>query len=152
MAQKQLTPVERQFIKEYLKPSNQFNATQAYLKIKPSVKLQSAMTLASAMLAKSHIKLAIQKYQDTQIANTISSKEYLIKQAHRIGIKAEKADKLNTALSSVEVKAKLNQVYQQDTQGQEDYTNMLAKLVVVQGDLNVNTQNNVTLPENDSQV
>ena len=41
MAQKQLTPIERQFIKEYLKPSNQFNATQAYLIIKPSVLIPS---------------------------------------------------------------------------------------------------------------
>ena len=131
-----LKPVEKAIIKEYI--SNGFIGKLAYLTVKPNVSAKTAESESSRLLAQSHIQTEIARIQDSEFADAVASREYLIKEAHEIGQEARKADKLNTALSAVEAKGRLNQVYDKDNVPMDGYTNLIQTLV------QVNVQHNVT--------
>ena len=61
-------------------------------------------------------------------------------QAHKLGLKAEDNDKLDTALKAVDSKAKLAGLYTQEVDPGEGYGDLLRTLVIVNGDVNVNAQ------------
>ena len=130
-----IKPVDKQLIKEYI--SNGFNGKLAYLTVKPNVTSSTAESASCRFLAQPHIQAEIKRIQDSDFADAIASREYLIKEAHDIGQLAKTQDKLNTALSAVEAKGRLNKIYDKDNVPMDGYTNLIQTLVQV----NVNTSN-----------
>lgn len=135
MAVPKLKPVEKAIIKEYM--GNGFNGKLAYLTVKPNVTARTAETNSSKMLMQPHVQAEIQRIQDSDFADAVASREYLIKEAHDIGQEARATQKLNTALSAVEAKGRLNRIYDKDNAPMDGYTNLIQTLVQV----NVNTGN-----------
>lgn len=129
-----IKPVDKAIIKEYL--SNGFKGPLAYLTVRPNVTAATARVNASKLLTQPHIQAEIQRIQDSDYADAVASREYLIKEAHDIGELAKSQDKLNTALSAVEAKGRLNKVYDKDNVPMDGYTNLIQTLVQV----NVSTQ------------
>lgn len=124
-----LKPVEKAVIKEYM--SNGYNGKLAYLTVKPHVTAKTAETNSSKMLLQPHIQAEITRIQDSDFADSVASREYLIKEAHEIGEEARATQKLNTALSAVEAKGRLNRIYDKDNAPMDGYTNLIQTLVQV---------------------
>ena len=137
MASKKLKPHENALIKEFM--SNGFNRSLAYLKIKPATLPGSARTASSKFFLQPHIKDEIYRLQKTDRSNKVSSKEYLTLRSHNIGLKAENASKLNTALRAIDQVARINGLYNQQSEEMGGYEDLLKTLVVVNGDVNINT-------------
>lgn len=135
MAKKKLDPAKRKFVNTYLK--NGFNGTQAYLAVSPMVSRETAATMANKYLNLPEVQNEIEKVQDREFADSVASREYLIKEAHDIGLEARVEKKLNTALQAVEVKGRLNKVFDKENQDMGGYEDLLRTLVVVQGDVNI---------------
>lgn len=129
MAVPKLKPIEKAVIKEYM--SNGFNGKLAYLTVRPDVTAKTAGTNASKLLLQPHVKAEMIRIQDSGFADAVASREYLIKEAHNIGQEARKQDKLNTALSAVEAKGRLNRIYDKDNAPMDGYTNLIQTLVQV---------------------
>ncbi len=106
--------------------NNNFNKTQAWVDTFPDSKPKSAITsFCKLLLVNEGVKRALDKAVAEHLAlidtKSIASREYLIQQSHEIGLKAEKSDKLDTALNAIEKKAKLAGVYQ-EKQGGDKYS------------------------------
>lgn len=130
-----LKPFDKQLINEYI--GNGFNGKLAYLTIRPGVSAKTAEVNSSKLINLPHIQAEIARIQDSDFADAVASREYLIKEAHAIGLEAKADKKLNTALSAVEAKGRLNKVYDKDNVPMEGYTNLIQTLVQV----NVNAGN-----------
>ncbi len=137
-----LKPVEKAVIKEYM--GNGFNGKLAYLTVKPGVTAKTAGVCASRLLLQPHVKAEIQRIQDSDFADSVASREFLIKEAHDIGVEARSKDKLNTALSAVEAKGRLNRIYDKDNAPMDGYTNLIQTLVQVNVS-NGNTKESATI-------
>ena len=124
-----LKPVEKAVIKEYM--GNGFNGKLAYHTVRPDVTAQTAGVKASQLLLQPHVQAEIARIQDSDFADSVASREYLIKEAHNIGIEARADKKLNTALSAVEAKGRLNRIYDKDNAPMDGYTNLIQTLVQV---------------------
>jgi phage terminase small subunit len=111
-----LTHTEELFIAAYIK--NGGNGTQAYLEVRPKASWQTAKANASRMLKKPAVISELQKVKSEKQDEAIASKEYLIKEAHEIGKDAYKKEKHGAALKAVEVKGKLNKVYDEEPEMQ----------------------------------
>jgi hypothetical protein len=79
---KELTDVQDAFCKEYL--NNGFNATQAYLTVKPNVTNRSAGVNASKLLGKYEVQKHLQQLQHKSIAtspNPLPAREEMVQKA-----------------------------------------------------------------------
>ena len=137
-----LKPFEKQLIKEYI--GNGFNGKLAYLTARPNVSVRTAEVNSSKIINLPHIQAEIARIQDSDFADAVASREYLIKEAHEIGLEAKADKKLNTALSAVEAKGRLNKVYDKDNVPMEGYTNLIQTLVQVNVSAG-NTKESVTI-------
>ena len=133
-----LKPLHKSIADAYI--GNGFNGQAAYLKVRPKVTINTAKVNACRILAKPEVQEYILNKQDQTHVKTISSRDYLIKQAHRIGETAEQSEKLDTALKAIDSKAKLAGIYTQEMQPMEGYADLLKTLVIVNGNVNVNTK------------
>lgn len=134
-----LKPIERSFVNTYL--SNGFNGTRAYLSIRPRVTYASATVQAANLLGKHSVKQAIEDKQESKYDASVASRGYLIQEAHDIGRKALSRNKHSTALNAVDVKARLNGVYDKGQEDMTNYTTLMQSLVVnvnVSGDKDQN--------------
>ncbi len=123
-----LSCLEELFVSEYI--SNGFNGTQAYLKVRPDVKEESAAVSSARWLDKVTVKNAIDARLDMrkeEANGSIASKDYLTKEAHEIGKEAREDKSYGAALNAVDLKAKLNQVCKEDTE-QGKYTNTMTNI------------------------
>jgi phage terminase small subunit len=102
---------EERFVAEYIKNGN--NGTKAYLAIKPTVSPNSAAVSAHRLLQKTSVMNALEDITDKSKEEAIASKQYLINEAHEIGKEARSKGVYGSALKAVEVKGKLNRVYEE---------------------------------------
>lgn len=77
-----LTDKQRMFIIEYI--NNDFNGTQAYLKVTPSVTPESAAVESSRLLRNVNIKQAIKDYLDEVLGQYKDTLEYEIIQTYKL--------------------------------------------------------------------
>jgi hypothetical protein len=136
-----LSAIDQAFLDNYIK--NGYDGTNAYLTIKPNVTRASASVLAHRLLKRDDIKAALDIKQTESAQSAIASRDYLIQEAHEIGMEARTAGKLNTALTAVETKGKLNRVYDRESDNPADYGKLIQTLVI-QGDMNVYNEPNDT--------
>jgi len=129
-----LPPVHAAFVREYV--SNGYNGTNAYLKVKPNVGYDSASVTSTRLLSDDRIREAINSLQAKAFDKAIASRQYLIQQAHEIGEEARSKGQFNPALTSVDLKAKLNKLYERDTPDLESYATIMNQFVQV----NISTQ------------
>lgn len=134
---------EEQFVIEYIK--NGGNGTQAYLAVKPNSNGKSAKVSACRLLKKPAVIDAIQKATEKGYDEGITSREYLIKEAHEIGQDAFKKDKHGAAIKAVDTKAKLNHLYKEEVDESAGYNALLQAI-----NINIPGLSNVT-PEKDSE-
>ena len=138
MAKSKLIPLHVAFADAWL--ANGFNGVQAYFQIKPKVTYNTAARQSSDILKRDDVQTYIAKSQTKNKANKVAERDFLILQAHDLGLKAEDNDKLDTALKAVDSKAKLAGLYTQEVDQGEGYADLLKTLVIVNGNVNVNTQ------------
>jgi hypothetical protein len=86
------------------------------------------------MLKRHAVKRALQGVKSEKLEEAIASKEYLIKEAHEIGNDAYKKEKHGAALKTVEVKGKLNKVYDEEPE-MKGYIQLIQELNLI----NINT-------------
>ena len=123
---------------EYI--SNGFNGTQAYLAVRPDVKEESAASSATRLLKEVSVQNAIAAQLDKGKEDSIASKDYLTKEAHEIGKEARKDKSYGAALTAVDLKAKLNQVYKEDSE-RGMYANAMANILLqVNQQININKE------------
>ena len=134
-----LRDIEKYFISEYLK--NGQNGTEAYLAIKTNVSRRSAAVCANRLLKKASVISEIEKTLDKKLEDSIASRSYLINEADEIGKEARDNGNYGSAIKAVEVKGKLNRVYDKEESDLRDYYKVLQLLNV-----------NVSLPENERTV
>lgn len=128
-----LTPVQKAFVGEYIK--NGYNATQAYLSIRPEVSYKTAQASASQYLSNPIIKQAVEGATNRTLNKAIATREHLINEAHDILEAAKQEKQYSTALNAVDLKAKLNKLYDKsepETEGYIKLINMLQVNVTVQ--------------------
>jgi hypothetical protein len=117
--------IEERFVAEYIKNGN--NCTKAYLAIKPNVSPNSAAVSAHRLLQKTSVMNALQDMTDKSKEEAIASKQYLINEAHEIGKEARSKGVYGSALKAVEVKGKLNRVYEDgDHVAEQNFNNFVA--------------------------
>ena len=138
MAKSKLIPLHVAFADAWI--ANGFNGVQAYLKVKPTVSYNTAQTQAGSILGRSEVQAYIHDKQVKNESETVAERNYLILQAHKLGLKAEDHDKLDTALKAVDSKAKLAGLYTQEVDQGEGYGDLLRTLVIVNGDVNLTAQ------------
>lgn len=124
-----LSPVYRAFVGAYT--ANGYNAAQAYLSIKPDVSYDTARANGSKLLANTDVQQAIQDKIDKAYDKNIASRQYLTQEAHDIGIEARSKGQYNPALTAVDLKAKLNRLYDRDTPDLESYTQVMQQFIQV---------------------
>lgn len=128
------THTEELFVAEYLK--NGQNGSRAYLSIKPNVSSRSARVSAHRLLKKPQVIELINNAVTKRYDESIASKEYLTEEAHSIGKDAFKKGKHGSALQAVELKGKLNKVFDKDAPEMDGYIKFIQAVMV-----NVNTTN-----------
>lgn len=129
-----LTHTEELFVAEYLK--NGQNGSRAYLSIRPNVSSRSARVSAHRLLKKPQVIELINNAVTKRYDESIASKEYLTEEAHIIGKDAFKKGKHGSALQAVELKGKLNKVFDNDKPEMEGYVKFIQSVT-----LDVNTSN-----------
>lgn len=128
-----LSIAHKAFIAEYIK--NGYNATQAYLSIRPEVSYETAATNAGRLLKNAEVIEALETRSNRTLNKAIASREHLISEAHDILEAAKQEKQYSTALNAVDLKAKLNKLYDKsepETEGYIKLINMLQVNVTVQ--------------------
>lgn len=138
-----IDPIHQAIVDNYI--ANGGNKTQAYLSVRPKAKPTTAKVKACNLFKRPEVVSYLEEQSSQITVDSIASREYLIRQAHRIGNKAEEVGKLNTALTAIETKGKLNRVYDADTDSPTDYSKLIQTLIVVQGDMNISQGKDKTI-------
>ena len=123
-----LTPLQQAFIPAYI--ASGFNATQAYLKIKPSVTYETAMNNSSRLLRDEQVAQALSDQFSNQRDKSIATRGNLTLEAHEVYEKAWDKELLGTCLSAIELKGKLNRVFTEDVPEMENYKVLMQSLTV----------------------
>jgi phage terminase small subunit len=131
-----LTHTEEMFVAEYIK--NGGNGKQAYMTVRPKASMATAKVNACKMLKRPAVKRALQEVKSKKLDQAIASREYLINQAHEIGKDAYKKEKHGAALKSVELKGKLNNVFEDKESDLEMWKAAVQRLGLHRVDVNVN--------------
>ncbi len=124
----ELTHFQKAFVNEYT--SNGFNATRAYLKIRPDKTYESAQATSSILLLNHIVKAAVNNQIDKLNTKNIASRAYLITEAHGIGTEARSEKQLGVALKAVDQKARLNRLYDTEQPDLMNYQTLIQSLVV----------------------
>ena len=144
-----LSPLEELFVSEYI--SNGFNGTQAYLKVKPKVKEAVAAASATRFLKKVNVQNAIDAHLKERKEDSIANRDYLTKEAHEIGTEARKDKNYGSALTAVDLKAKLNQVYKEDTE-RGMYANTMKNIFLqINQEVNINKEEAIDVTPDDEE-
>ncbi|MHA2219030.1 MAG: terminase small subunit [Candidatus Hodarchaeales archaeon] len=117
---------EEMFVIEYIR--NGGNGKKAYLAVKPNSSEKSAKVSACRLLKKPVVIDAIQRTSEKRYDESIASREYLINEAHEIGQDAFKKDKHGAAIKSVDIKAKLNHIYDETIDESATYSTLLQSI------------------------
>jgi len=125
---KKLTHTDELFVIEYLK--NGQNATKAYLAVRPDVNPRSASVSANRLLKKSSVIEAIKNEVDKRYDESIASREYLIEEAHEIGKEAREDKSYGSAIKAVELKGKLNKVFDSEEPEMQGYIKLMQSIAV----------------------
>jgi phage terminase small subunit len=107
---KKLKHTEEMFIAEYIK--NGGNGKEAYMTVRPKASKETAKVNACRMLKRPGVQRALQDVRGERLEEAIASQEYLIHEAHEIGQEARQDKSYGAALKGVELKAKLNHVFE----------------------------------------
>lgn len=129
-----IDPIHRAVADRYI--SNGGNKSLAYRDIKPDVSRGSSQVLACRLFKLPEVIEYLENKQALITTEALASRDFLIEEAHEIGLEAREAGKLNTALTAVEAKAKLNKVYDSDTGGADSYSKVIQALTI-NGDVNI---------------
>ena len=116
------------FVAEYCMNGN--NATQAYLKMSPDVQENTAGTEGHKLLKQPEIMGMLAKVNAKYDVSSVSTRDYLIQEAHEIGLKSKEIQEFGTALRAVDTKAKLSGAYQSEVGEVDAYKAVMSKLVV----------------------
>lgn len=116
--------------------ANGGNGKAAYMTVRPTASPSTASVNSCVILKRDEVQAYLEERQSTITKKSIADKDFLIQEAHDIGLEAREAGKLNTALTAVDTKAKLNRVYDKEGDSQADYSKLIQTLVI-QGDVNV---------------
>lgn len=123
-----LKPFESVFVSEYLKTGN---ATKAYAEAHLGCKLTTARVNGCKMLKRANIQKALQRENNKAFASASSSRENLLKEAEEISTEARKAGAFSAAVKGIEVRAKLNRLFDAETPDSQGYVNLLQQLIIV---------------------
>ena len=144
-----LTAVHKAFIAEYLK--NGYNGTQAYLKVRPRVSYDTARATGAELLAKSSVKEIVDKHMQELSVNNIASRQFLIGEAHNTGQQALESKQYKTKLYSIDLKARLNRLYDREQPDLDGYTALLQQITINVGQPTPEKSVIDVTPEPDSQ-
>lgn len=122
-----LTPFEKAFKNRYLKD---FNGTKTYLELRPHVTPGTARAEAPRILAKPSVQEAISEELNKRSVKDAHNKQTLLSDAFRIGNLAENDKKLQTALNSVDLRAKINGIYREQETDLTSYTSIMQQIIV----------------------
>jgi len=125
---KKLTHTEELFVIEYLR--NGQNATQAYLTVRPNSSIKSAKVSACRLLKKSSVIGSIKNEVEKRYDESIASREYLTEEAHIIGRDAFKKGKHGPAIKAVELKGKLNKIFDADEPELKGWHALMQQIVI----------------------
>jgi len=125
---KKLSHTEELFVIEYLR--NGQNATQAYLTVRPNSSIKSAKVSACRLLKKSSVIEAIKNEVEKRYDESIASREYLINEAHEIGKEARQDKSYGSAIKAIELKGKLNKVFDSEEPEMKGYINLIQSITV----------------------
>lgn len=123
-----LKPFHKDFVREYIACG--YIGQRAYLKLKPYVKPKTAQVEASKLLSLPIVKEELQRLSERRECSSLASREGLIQEAHRIGGKAEEEGAFGAALKGVELKAKLNRLFERDTPDMAGYQTLMQQLII----------------------
>ena len=123
-----LTPTQAAFIPAYIKHG--MNGTKALLSIKPHLSVESAQVESSKMLSQPMVQEYMLSKFEQQTEKQLSSRSFLTKQAHDLGILAEAKEEYRTALQAVDIKAKINRVYTEEAPDSEGYKTLIQQIMV----------------------
>jgi len=125
---KKLTHTDELFVIECLK--NGQNGTKAYLTVRPKVSARSASVSANRLLKKSSVIESIKNEVDKRYDESVASREYLTEEAHIIGKDAFKKGKHGPAIKAVELKGKLNKVFDSEEPEMQGYIKLIQSITV----------------------
>jgi hypothetical protein len=123
-----LNYTEEMFVAEYLR--NGQNGTRAYLSIRPRVTERSAAVSANRLLKSPAVIEAIKGAVAERFDESIASREHLIKEANEIGKEARGKGVYGAALNAVELKAKLNKLFDRDEPEMDRYYQVIQALTI----------------------
>jgi phage terminase small subunit len=134
---------QKAFVREYIKTGI---AYKSYMKAFGIDNQKSADTLAGRLLRKVEVEQAIEAFNNKQDDISVAEKAFLIREAHETGEKALKDKLYGVKLNSIDLKAKLNQVYTSDAD-QGKYASAITNIIT-----QINISNNGDIPLDDQEV
>ena len=135
-----------QFVAEYAKNGN--NGTQAYLTVRPKNNPNSAGVEASKLLSQPMVQSALDKEYALVGASRLATSEVLTVEAEEVRLLALESKHYGNALQSIDLKAKINGVYQDTTDKGRGYMDLIKSISIT---VNNNTVN-VVKPVDNSEV
>ncbi len=138
------------FIAEYAK--NGGNGTQAYLTVRPKNNPNSAGVEASKLLSQPMVQSALDKEYARGGASRLAATDTLLVEAEEVRLLALKDKKLGNAIQSIDLKAKLNGVYQDTSDKGHGYLNLIKSISVTVNNNTVNVGTNTPKPVDKCEV
>ena len=120
--------------------ANGRNATKAYQTVKPDLSYASANATGCTIINRDDVQAYLQDKGEITTKNAIASKDFLIQEAHDIGQEAREAKAYVPAMKGIELKAKLNGIFDKESDSPLDYGKVL-QAIVINGDVNINNNN-----------
>ena len=130
-----IKPKHKKFVAEYLKNGN--NATQAYIVANPQVNYNTARSKGCTWVADSDIMAMLDVTSDREFVEAVAGKTHLIREAHEIKELAQKDEKYDTALRAVDLKAKLNNQYTDESSDSDKYSLIVQNMMINNTQINV---------------
>jgi len=126
MDYKTLTPKEAALVTAY-KAFN-YNGTKAWLAVKPTSKYNAARASAARLLKKPEIQAALQELNQDVNKTIAYTKKELHKDTSRIMKLAEEEKQLSAAVKCVELKARTERLFDDDTDDSSKYTMFIQQI------------------------
>ena len=137
-----LKHTQQTFLRAYLSQVTR-NATQAYLKARPHVNLNSAGALGHETLRTVEVSEIVQAYDDEvnalSLNKSLSTRSNLINKAYKVYEKAEENNQLGVALQGIDLTAKLNRLYEKDREEPGDWSKLVQNILVVNNNITTTT-------------
>ena len=123
--------------------ANGMNATKAYQTVRPDVSYGTANAKGCTIINRDEVQAYLSDKGEITTKNAIASKDYLIQEAHDIGMEAREAKAYVPAMKGIELKAKLNGIFDKESDSPLDYGKVL-QAIVINGDVNINNNQDQT--------